>query len=261
MLKNIYAPLSGGIGQERVLEILANNISNANTTAFKEEEVTFKAMDADPWGAYSNPNPPAPFKLNMKEVYPLRGNDMGYVSVSNVQTTFGQGALQKTSSSTDLAIEGNGFFSVMTSFGERFTRDGGFTISPDGMLVTKNGAAVQGENGAIVGLSEGNLNVLPSGEVYAGEKFIDKIKVVAFNDPTVLQKLGSNLFIHDGAPENVIAPQGSLSQGYLESSNVNPMKNLTNMIIAHRTYEALQKAVKAHDDTLHLAANKIGEQA
>lgn len=67
------------------------------------------------------------------------------------------------------------------------------------------------------------------------------------------------MFVHDGAPVNIVAPTGELTQGFLEGSNVNPMKNMTNMIIAHRTYEALQKAVKAYDNTMQLAAQKVGE--
>lgn len=259
MLKNVYAPLSGGIGQERVLEILANNIANTSTTGFKEDNVSFSSMAANPWPSYSNPLPPAQFKKDLTELMPLRGNEMGYVAVSEVATSFEQGSLRKTGNSTDVAVEGKAFFSVMTPFGERFTRDGSFSLTPEGMLVTKNGFMVQGENGAITGIKEGELKILATGEVYSGEKFIDKIKSVEFQDPKLLQRLGSNLWVHDGAPENIVQSTSRLSQGYLESSNVNPMKNMTNMIIAHRTYEALQKAVKAHDESMHLSATKVGE--
>lgn len=259
MLKNIYAPLAGGVSQERVLEILANNIANASTTAFKEDQVTFASMAANPWPNYANPLPPAQFKRDMSELMPLHGNEMAYVAVSDIETSFEQGSLRRTGNTTDLAIEGKGFFSVTTPFGERYTRDGGFTISPDGMLVTKSGFMVQGENGAITGLREGEIKILPSGEVYSGEKFIDKIKVAQFNEEKLLQRLGSNLWVHDGPPENVQRSTATVSQGYLESSNVNPMKNMTSMIIAHRAYEALQKAVKAHDETMHMANTKIGE--
>lgn len=259
MLKNIFAPLSGGIVQERVLEILANNVANMNTTGFKEEQVTFAALEANPWKSYNSPLPPAQFKLDMRDVYPLHGNEMGYVTLSNVETSHIQGGLKRTGANTDVAIQGNGFFAINTPFGERYTRDGSFNLTADGTLVTKNGASVMGERGPITGLSEGEMRILPDGEVYNGEKFIDKIKVVAFTDNKLLQRLGDNLFVHDGAPENITAHKGELSQGFLESSNVNPMKNMTNMIIAHRTYEALQKAVKSYDNTMQLSAQKVGE--
>lgn len=258
MLKNIYAPLSGGVGQERVMEIIANNLANTNTVGYKEEQITFQSMDSNPWNSYSSVLPPAPFKMDMKELYPLRGNEMAYVAVSDVRTSLVQGGLQKTGNPLDLAIQGNGMFVVNTPFGERYTRDGSFSLTPDGVLVTKNGALVQGENGAIAGLKEGDVQILPSGEVFLGDRFVDKIKTVAFNDTKSVQKLGDNLFVHDGPPDNIIAPTGEVTQGYLESSNVNPMRNLTNMIVAHRSYEALQKAVKTHDETLQLSSSKVG---
>jgi flagellar basal-body rod protein FlgF len=259
MLRNVYAPLSAGLGQERLLEILANNMANANTSGFKEDQLSFRGLDADPWPNYADPNPPAPFKLDMKEVYPLHGNEMNYVSVADVKTDFSQGSLRRTDNPLDMALQGDGMFVLMTPFGERFTRDGSFTLSPSGMLTTKGGAPVQGEKGAIVGLQEGNIRILPTGEVYSGEKYIDKLKVANFKDTKSLQRLGGNLWIHDGAPSNQTEFKGEVAQGQLESSNVNSMKNMTSMIIAHRTYEALQKTLKAHDDSMGLSASKVGE--
>jgi flagellar basal-body rod protein FlgF len=259
MLRNVYAPLSAGVGQERLLEILANNMANTNTSGYKEDQVSFRGLEADPWPNYQNPLPPAPFKMDMSEVYPLRGNDMGYVSVADVKTDFSQGGLRRTDNPLDLAIQGEGFFSIITPFGERFTRDGSFTLNRDGLLTTKAGAPVQGEKGAIVGLQEGNTRILSSGEVYAGDKYIDKIKMVDFKDKSALQRLGGNLYIHDGVPSNTTAARGEIAQGQIETSNVNPMKNMTAMIIAHRTYEALQKTIKTHDDNLGLTSSKVGE--
>ena len=95
MLKNVYAPLSGGVLQERVIEIISNNLANINTTAFKEDEIAFKAQEADPWPSYATPLPPAPFKLNMQELSPLRGNEMTYVTLSEIKTAHTQGSLKK----------------------------------------------------------------------------------------------------------------------------------------------------------------------
>jgi flagellar basal-body rod protein FlgG len=259
MLRNVYAPLSAGVGQERLLEILANNMANANTTGYKEDQVSFRGLEADPWPNYENPLPPAPFKMDMQEVYPLHGNEMGYVSVADVRTDYSQGSLRRTDNPLDLAMQGDGFFAVMTPFGERFTRDGSFTLNRDGMLTTKSGSPIQGEKGAIVGLQEGSVRILPSGEVYSGEKYIDKIKTVEFKDKSALQRLGGNLYIHDGSPQNVMPAKGEITQGHIEVSNVNPMKNMTAMIIAHRTYEALQKTIKTHDDNLGLTSSKVGD--
>jgi flagellar basal-body rod protein FlgF len=258
LLKNIYGPLSAGKGQERVLEILANNIANSNTTGFKEQEVSFQAMMANPWPAYSNPQPPAPFKNDMSEVYPLHGNEMGTVAVSSIRTNFSQGSLRETKSPLDVALQGNGFFVVETAFGERFTRDGSFTLTSDGTLVTRTGGTVAGESGPLTGLAEGDLRINQKGEVYLGDRFIDRLRVVSFADPELLERVGDNTFVHDGAPENVTAFRGEVTQGFLEGANVNPMKNMANLITAHRTYEALQKAVQAHDKTMEKGSNEIG---
>ncbi len=258
MLKNIYAPLSGGVMQEKIIDIIANNLANTNTTAFKEDQIAFKAEEANPWPSYATPHPPAPFKLNMQDVYPLKGNEMAYVSLAEVKTSFDQGSLQKTGNDTDFALQGSGFFEVNTPFGKRLTRDGGMIVNPEGVLVNKNGYPVQGENGIIQGLHGGKLQVLGTGEVYIGKQFIDKMKVTACTNEKLLERIGENLWIHNGPPENLKKFQGEVTQGYLEASNVNPMRNLTNMILAHRSYEALQKAVKTQDETMQ-HANKIAE--
>lgn len=258
MLKNVYSPLSGGVLQERIMEIISNNLANANTTAFKEDEISFQAQEANPWPSYATPHPPAPFKMNMQELWPLKGNEMEYVTLSEIRTAHSQGPMIKTGNPLDVAVQGDGFFEVMTPFGERLTRDGGFSISNDGILITKSGAVVQGENGAISGLNGKDFSILPTGEIYVGKKFVDKLKVIAFKDTTLLERLGESLWLHNGPPENLKAPVGEVTEGYLEGSNVNPMRNLTNMIIAHRSYEALQKTVKSHDETMQ-NANKISE--
>lgn len=258
MIKNVYAPLSGGLMQEKIIDIIANNLANTNTTAFKEDEIAFKAEEANPWPNYAHPHPPAPFKQDMSEVYPLKGNEMSYVALAEVKTSFSQGSLQRTGNDTDFALQGKGFFSVNTPFGQRLTRDGGFVISPDGVLVTKNGHPVEGENGLIQGLQGGKLKVLPTGEVYVGKQFIDKLKVVSVDDEKNLERIGENLWIHNGPPENMKKFSGEISQGFLEASNVNPMRNLTNMIIAQRNYESLQKAIKTQDESMQ-RGNKISE--
>ncbi len=258
MLKNVYAPLSGGVLQERVIEIISNNLANVNTTAFKEDEISFQAQEANPWPSYATPHPPAAFKLNMQDLFPLKGNEMSYVTLSEIKTSHNQGALQKTSNETDLALQGEGFFEVMTPFGERLTRDGSFNINNDGYLTTKSGYMVQGQNGPITGIKADGIKVLPTGDIYSGKEFIDKIKIIDFKDKASLERLGENLWIHNGSPDNLVKPAAEVSQGYLESSNVNPMRNLTNLIIAHRTYEALQKTVKSQDETMQ-NANKISE--
>jgi flagellar basal-body rod protein FlgF len=258
MLKNVYSPLSAGKGQERLLDVLANNIANTNTPGFKEQQVSFTALLSNPWPSYRNPNPPAPFQTNMQELYPLRGNEMGYTATSMVTTSFEQGPVSQTGNPLDVAVQGNGFFVVETPFGERYTRDGSFALTPDGTLVTRSGAVVQGENGPITGLEEATITVLDNGDVLSDDRFIDRLRIQAFEEPELLQRLGDNLYVHDGSPENLTQFTGRLAQHHLEGSNASPMRNMTSMITAHRMYEALQKAIQAQDKTMEKGANEIG---
>ena len=258
MLKNIYAPLSGTVAQERVIDILSNNIANANTTGYKEDTVTFKKLLANPWPNYPSPIPPAHFKTDMSEMHPLRGNEMEYVGISDIGTDFTVGSLKSTQNPLDFALEKSGFFVVETPFGERFTRDGSFVLGNNGTLLTKNGAVVQGLRGPITGLKEGSLEVNQRGEIFVQGRFVDQIKTVDFQNPKNLQKIGSNLFIYDGNRDEMTSSISNIQQGYIESSNVNPVKNMTNLIVAHRNYEALQKVIKSHDEALSQANNKIG---
>lgn len=259
MLKNIYAPLSGAVAQEKALDVISNNLANANTTSYKEDAVSFKAMLANPWPNYPNPLPPAPFKTDMKELYPLHGNEMEYAAFANIKTDHSAGPLKLTQNPLDLAIEGEAYFETMTPFGVKYTRDGSFAVNSQGFLVTKSGDVVQGEQVGISGFNGSNIEVLPSGEVYCDKNFVGKLKLVQFKDRSLLEKVGNNTWTYQGAPENVTRSQDShVRQGFLEGSNVNPVKNLTTLITAHRNYESLQKATKSQDELMKMS-NKIAE--
>ena len=259
MHKNIYAPLSGALAQEKALDVISNNLANANTTSYKEDVVSFKAMLANPWPNYPNPLPPAPFKTDMQELYPLHGNEMEYAALANVKTDHVAGPLKLTQNSLDFAVEGDAFFETMTPFGAKYTRDGSFCVNSQGFLVTKSGDVVQGEQGGITGFNGGKIDVLPSGEVYCDKDFLGKLKLVKFRDVNVLEKVGNNTWTHTGVPENVSKNTTSLvRQGFLEGSNVNPVKNLTTLITAHRNFESLQKATKSQDEMMKMS-NKIAD--
>jgi len=260
MLRNVYAPLSGGKAMEKQIEILANNVANANTAGFKEDFLTFASDEANPWPSYGpNVLPPAPFATDMSALYPLHGNEMQYSVVSGQETNFEQGGLRQTGNPLHVGIQGEGFFKVLTPFGERFTRDGGFSIGNDGTLVQSQGFMVMGEKGPLQGLKGSSLRILGGGEVYVDDEFVGKIQMTNFEDKNLLQKIGQNLYVHDGGEENFKPFQGELTQGSLESSNTNAVKAMTDLIIAHRNYEAMQKTLKAHDDSMQITSNKIGE--
>lgn len=259
MVKSIYTPMSGALAQERVLELIANNLANANTVGFKGDRVTFTLLEPEPEKHYRDPLPPANFKVGVEQLMNLRGNEIAYVGVADVVRDGAQGPAIDTKNPTDLMIEGDGMLGVHTPDGIRYTRNGSLGLTRDGVLVSKEGHPVLGEKGDIV-VRAGAFSVNDKGEVWQDGQMIDRLQLYVFDDEAGLERAGLNLF-HYGGPEEgrrvVANPQ--VRQGFLEGSNVNAIKNLTDMIIAHRSYEAYQKAVSNYDQIMQKSSNSIGD--
>lgn len=258
MLKNVYTSLSGGLSQQKLLDIIANNLANANTSGFKEEKITFSLLESEPYD-YKNPIPPANFKTDFTKFFPLRGNDQSYVGISEVKRSELQGPAIGTQNPLDFMIEGEGYFGVQTNEGLRYTRSGDFTLSNSGILVSSKGDPIVGENGAIT-LRNSAFTLEANGEIYQDGELVDKLKITKFENEGTLEKVGSNYYFYSGDPKEVtqnFSPK--ISQGYLEGSNVNIIQNLTAMISAHRSFESYQKSIKNFDQMMEKSANSIGE--
>lgn len=259
MEKAIYTPLAGALAQERVLEMIANNMANVNTVAFKGDRVTFTLQEPEPEKRYDSPLPPANYKVGMENLLYLRGNNVFNVGVADLSRDNAQGPAVQTQNPTDLMIEGDGLFKVQTPDGERFTRAGNFTLNRDGVLSTQEGFPVMGEKGDIVVRGQ-SFQVNDVGEVWQDNKMVDRIQLFRFDDDKALERAGSNLFQYGGKPEGVkLVAMPAVRQGFVEGSNVNAIKNLTDMIIAHRSYEAYQKAVQNFDKMMEKSSNTIGD--
>lgn len=258
MIKNIYSPLSGALAQERALEIISNNLANVNTTGFKAEKVTFKKLVSEPEKYYRDPLPPANYKVDLAEHAPFVGNEMDYVGIDKVYTDMTKGSEEITSDPLNFMIDGPGFFKVQTPNGERLTRDGSFSLNESGVLVDKTGNPVLGERGNIY-LYGDDFRVNQHGEVYQDGDLVDRILVFTVENTQQLEKQGNNHFFYGGPEEGtsrIDLPR--VIQGSLERSNVNAIENLTNMIIAHRSYEAYSKALKNFDTMMDKSSNEIG---
>lgn len=179
------------------------------------------------------------------------------VHVDEIATNFEQGQLTPTGNSMDLAIQGKGYFVVETPQGERYTRDGQLSKNAENYLVTAEGYMVIGENGPIQ--IEGNdMVVNEKGEVMVDGKMVDQLSLVNFKDEKLLRKEGDGLYLIDGnAEDNKIAFDGAVQQGSLESSNVNSVKEMVDMMTILRSYEASQKIIKIEDELLGRAVNDI----
>lgn len=258
MLKNIYTPVAGAVSHERAIETLANNLANVNTVGFKGDQVTFTLLKPEPYKNYPTPLPPANFKVDLNKVGPLKGNDMAYVGIAGMERDFAQGPAMNTHNKLDLMIEGPGFFKVSTPEGPRFMRSGDLTLSDDGALVSKAGHPVMGEKGAIYVRSH-QFKVNAQGEVYQDGQYVDRITLYEVDDPESLERVGRNYYMYGGPLEGVRESQSSrVRQGFLEGSNVNAIKNLTSLIMAHRSFEAYQKAVSNYDQIMEKSSNSLG---
>jgi len=276
MLRGIYTGASGMLAQDARMDAIANNLANVDKTAYKKDIAVFKAfpdmiirrinesgLGITPAGSY--------------DTMPYVGKLGTGVELNEVFTNFDQGSLQRTENAFDLAIEGRGFFTVMTERGERYSRDGSFTINQEGILMTHNGNPVMGENG-IIRVHHNNFIVNEHGEVvvngdlsadprdvvsmssnnWSNPIVIDRLKIVDFDNIREIKKEGDSMYReteYSGPP----LPPGNFKivQGFLEKSNVNIVREMVDMIEVQRSYEANQKTVTSHDQTLGKLINEV----
>ena len=188
------------------------------------------------------------------------------VKIGETYFDMSQGNFQQTGNQYNFALSGRGFFTIsMTDKGGtehiRYTRDGDFTVTKDGYLVTKDGDFVLGDGGnriQIPGANTVEINVNELGEIYVGDQYISTLQVVDFENYEGLSSYGENLYEPvEGA--NIIEADYSVTQGYLEMSNVNMVTEMVDMIAITRAYETNQKMIQTIDDTLNKAVNDIGK--
>ncbi len=244
----IYTAASGALAQEKRLTVLANNISNINTAGFKKDISVFKVLDAN---GDTTVNPIAEGNS------PVEANAPLYLQYRTA-TDFSPGPVKKTDNPFDLAQEGNGFFCVQTPEGMRYTRNGHFTLDPQGLLVTRDGYTVIGDGGEI-SIDGQNFAVDIQGNISVDGAQVDKLRVVEFADPLVLKKVGDTLFATTDPDAIPDSPELiKVRQGYLELSNVDPVRMMTEMIEVLRGYESYQKAIRALDDASAKSINEVG---
>lgn len=266
MSKGIFTAVSGAIAQSEKLDTIANNLANVNTPGFKRDQQVFQeyltAYEKEP-GTITVPRVPA----SIESFYDVNGGDKSYVDTAGTYTNFEQGSLRVTGNKFDLAIEGDGLFEIATPQGIRYTRAGDFTINNEGTLVTKQGFPVLkdgGEGAPAEGrmikfdLNHSDVSISPEGLIKNGDQDLGRLALTKFGNKDVLRKVGANMYmLKDNLDPQRSVSDAKVSQGMLEGSNVNIVREMTDMIAATRVFESTQKAIQAYDSMNGKAVNEI----
>lgn len=261
MIRGWYIGSSGMNAQQTRLDAISNNLANADTTGFKRDiavsksfpELLMRRMNDD--GVYETP-------FGSADVAPIIGKIGLGVETNELYTDFEQGSFKQTSTHTDVALSGEGFFAVETPSGERYTRNGNFLVGKEGILVTKEGYPVLGENGYIR-VAEDRFTVNQDGMVYSENdmELIDRFKIVRFDNERYLQKMGSSLYKDTDVTGPAYVAEGKerpvVLQNYVETSNVNVVNEMVSMIEVNRAYEANQKTIQAQDTMMSTLWGKV----
>ncbi len=223
-----YIALSGQLALMRNLDTVATNVANGDTAGYKAGRMLFTDYLADAG----------------------RNRDVAYANDVATYEDYAQGPLKVTGRPLDVAIQGDGFFEVLSPNGVRFTRLGSFQVSPDGTLITAEGYTIQGEGTGTgerpITLGEGDTAIIVTkdGTIRArsaagGLEDRGRLSVVNFDDPQQLEKLGNGFFTAPIAPNQLLPEEVSIAQGMLEKSNVNPTLEMTRMIKISRSVTTL----------------------
>lgn len=255
MVKGLFTAYTGMINEQHRMDVLTNNLANASTVGYKKEGATSQAFDEVLALKIKDTTDPA-------KVKPLGGISLG-VKIGENYTNFSQGSLRETGNTYDIALSGNGFFSVefrnkggQTS--TKYTRDGNFTLNRDGYLVTKDGDFVLGTNGRIKLDPLQVAFIDKNGGIYQGNQLVATLDITDFEDYNYLEHYGENYYQPvNGAKEK--AGEYQTISGYLEMSNIQVVSEMVEMISVSRAYETNQKIVQAYDSTLEIAANQLGK--
>jgi flagellar basal-body rod protein FlgG len=253
---------TGMSAQQTNVEVIANNIANINTTAFKRARAEFSDLIYQTDRAEGVPN------RGGEDVVP-EGAQIGLgVRTVGVRNLHIQGSLAQTSNPLDMAISGRGWFQITGPSGETlYTRAGSFNKNGTGQLVTGDGYLVDPSMTIPANTTEVTIN--ESGEVYATvagtatPQILGQLSLVDFANDAGLQPLGGNLYREttaSGAPVSGVAGDpgfGSIQQGYLEQSNVDPVSEITELISAQRAYEMNSKVITAADEMMQQVAQGI----
>ena len=251
---------TGMQAQTTNVEVISNNIANMTTTGFKRRRAEFQDL------MYQNLRRVGSNSSDTGSVVPS-GAQVGLgVKTAAIYRIHAQGTLQQTSNKLDMAVQGHGYFQITMPSGETaYTRDGTFGLAPDGTIVTADGHTVQpglqipaAASGVTVNTS-GQVQVTLSGQT--APSTIGQLQIAIFPNEAGLEALGDNLFSQSAASGAPVAGNpgtagfGSVMQGFVETSNVNIVSEITNLITAQRAYEMNSRVITASDEMMTTLTN------
>ena len=260
MFSSLWVAKTGLDAQQTRMDVISNNLANANTTGYKSARASFQDL------VYQNLRQPG--GQTTEQTQAPSGLMLGTgVRVAGSEKLFTQGNIEQTGNSLDVAVQGRGFLQVTMPDGTiAYTRDGSLHMDQNGQIVTANGYAldpaisVPANAQSITIGSDGTISVSVPGQ--AATQQIGTVQLADFINPAGLQPNGDNLYLEtasSGSPQigqPGLNGLGTLAQGALESSNVNVVEQMVNMIETQRTYEMNSKAVSAADSMLQFLTNK-----
>jgi len=259
MMRSLWTAASGMAAQQGTMDVISNNLANANTTGFKKSRTDFQDLmyqTIRQAGSATGADTKLPTGIQI-------GSGVRQVATQKIYT---EGSFQSTGNSTDLAIEGDGFFQVTMPDGTiNYTRDGAFKLDDTKRLVTSEGYPIEpaitipSTATAFAVSAEGLVTATIPGQTTAQE--VGQLQIVRFVNPSGLDSMGKNLLKETGSSGAPIASNpgtdgaGTIQQSYIEMSNVQVVEEMVNMIVAQRAYEINSKAITTSDSMMETAAN------
>ena len=269
MFRGFYTVASGMLAQQRRTDMLTNNMANANTPGFKEDQAALRAFPEILLQRFDKTAPATAVST------PVGSLNTG-VYMQEAIPKFIQGDMQETGNKTDMALvdltmpftngqKGSVFFTVQDQNGQtRYTRDGNFTLDAKGFLTTGDGLYILDVNGRPIQLASDQFTLNDSGQISGANGEQAQLGIAFAADPKQLIKEGSGLYRMGNGAALVNAStqpgvQYKLQQGFLERSNVDVSRSMTDLLTAYRSFEANQKILQAYDRSMDKAVNEVGK--
>lgn len=265
MQDSTYSALFGALSAEFRMNSIANNLANVNTTGFKRDMLSFK----DTFLSFAPDVVMEPvLSIRSEKLFPDPIN-VAKPRLATSRTDFSMGGMQLTGAPLDLAVSGDGYFKVITPQGEFYTKNGHFRKTSEGVIVSEQGWPVAGVGGGevTIPLTSETIVIAEDGRVLAGNAEAGQLGLFSLENPDALEKYGRNLYrVRDGMDagetpagdiDNAAGARPWIAQGYLESSNVDAVYEMVNMIEVQRQFEAYQKVMQATDAINREATSKV----